>query len=313
MRNEEELISRYRGALLGLAVGDALGAPFEGMLPGTFECTGMAGGGPHGVEPGQWTDDTSLALCLAESLIARRAFDPADQLERYLRWMRSGHLSSKGRCFGIGGTTRRALELFERAGEPYCGPTEPRTAGNGSIMRLAPVPLAFAADSRRAGELSADSSRTTHGAREAVDACRYFGRLLVGAVKGASKEELLSERYGLEEEPLSPGVERVAAGSFRRRAREELVADGYVVRSLEAALWAFHNTSSFREGALLAVNLGYDTDTTGAVYGQLAGAFYGVEEIPERWREKVDLWLEGSRGEGFEDFADGLFGLSRSV
>ena len=288
-----EQIDRYRGALLGLAVGDALGAPLEGLRAGWFEpVEEMVGGGFHGVEPGQWTDDTSMALCLAESLIERGGFDPIDQLERYRRWYREGYLSSKDHCFGIGGTTRESIECFEETGEPYGGTEDPNKAGNGSIMRLAPVPLFFAHDPREAIECSAESSRTTHAARNAVDACQYFGGLLVGAVNGTNKDELLSGRYspvpGLwEEQPLAPEIDEVAAGSFKNRQPPQIEGSGYVVRSLEAALWAFCNSSSFEGGCLLAVNLGDDTDTTGAVYGQLAGAFYGVEDIPERWTNVV--------------------------
>jgi len=144
---ETTLLSRYRGALLGLAAGDALGTTVEFRSPGTFEpLTDIIGGGPFGLEPGQWTDDTSLALCLAESLVEGDGFDPQDQLRRYVRWYRHGYLSSTGECFDIGHTTREALHRFERTGEPFCGPTASHTAGNGSLMRLAPVPLCFAAD-----------------------------------------------------------------------------------------------------------------------------------------------------------------------
>jgi ADP-ribosyl-[dinitrogen reductase] hydrolase len=286
-------LKRYRSSLLGLAVGDALGTPLEGLPPGSFEpVSGMTGGGSHGLEPGHWTDDTSMALCLAESLLERCGFDPTDQLSRYVRWYREGHLSSTGYCFGMGSTTRKAIERFEATGKPYCGLTDPGKAGNGSIMRLAPVPLFYARNPEEAVERSADSSRTTHGAPNCVDACRYFGALIVGAVNGAGKEELLSERYspvpGLwEKRPLAPEVEEVARGSFREKSPPEIQGSGYVVRSLEAALWAFHRSDTFEEGCLLAANLGDDADTTAAAYGQLAGAFYGEGGIPEGWRSKL--------------------------
>ncbi len=292
---------------MGLAAGDALGAPLEGLPPGSFmPVEDMIGGGFHRIEPGQWTDDTSMALCLAESLVEKRSFDPVDQLERYLRWFREGHLSSTGRCFGIGNTTMEALLRFEETGEPYGGSKDPNRAGNGSIMRLAPVPLFFAQKPQEAIERSAESSRTTHGAKEAVDGCRYLGALLVGAVSGASKEELLSERYCpvtgyWEEHPLAPGIDRVASGSFKRKEPSEIKGSGYVVRSLEAALWAFYRSDSFEEGCLMAVNLGDDTDTTAAIYGQLAGAFYGEGAIPERWLAK--LAYHGI----IEDLAEKLF------
>jgi ADP-ribosylglycohydrolase len=297
-----EPIDRYRGSLLGLAAGDALGTTLEFQSPGTFTAIDdMVGGGPFGLESGDWTDDTSMALCLAESLIECRGFDPADQMERYVRWFRHGHLSSVGRCFDIGVTTRAALRRFEREGTPYAGSTDPGAAGNGSIMRLAPIPLYFAAVPKEAIARAADSSRTTHGAREAVDACRYLAALVLGAVRGATKDELLAPRYapvaGLwEREPLAPRIDEVAAGSFRHREPPAIRGTGYVVASLEAALWAFERSDSFRDGALRAVNLGDDADTTGAIYGQLAGAYFGVSAIPTAWRERLALF---DRIEGF--------------
>ena len=165
--------ARYQGSLLGLAVGDALGTTLEFCPPGTFRpVDSIPGGGPFRLKPGQWTDDTSMALCLADSLLACGTFDPADQMRRYVRWYRQGYLSSTGRCFDIGRTTADALQRFEQSGEPYCGLTDPQSAGNGSIMRLAPVPLFFAGNPARAIRYCGDSSRTTHGATEAVDACR---------------------------------------------------------------------------------------------------------------------------------------------
>ncbi len=297
---------RYRGALIGLAVCDALGATLEFKSPGSFKpITDIVGGGPFGLKPGQWTDDTSMALCLAESLIEKRGFDPVDQLERYVRWFREGYMSCTGTCFDIGGTTREALSEFERTRKPYCGTTNPRAAGNGSIMRLAPVPLYFSASPREAIERSGDSSRTTHGAAVCVDACRYMGGLIVGAVYGVGKDELLADHYTpvsgyWRQSPLCPEIDEIAGGSFKRRHPPEIRGTGYVVRSLEAALWAFRKGKDFREGALLAVNLGDDADTTGAVYGQIAGAYYGYEGIPTNWRDMVAMKAE------IEELADKL-------
>lgn len=282
-----------RGAMLGLAVCDALGTTLEFKSPGTFKpISDMVGGGPFGLKAGQWTDDTSMALCLAESLIEKQGFDPVDQLERYVRWYRKGHLSSTGECFDIGTTTSAALYRFERTHEPFCGSEDPHAAGNGSIMRLAPVPLFFARQPLEAIEKSGLSSRTTHGAQVCVDACRYLGALIVGAVGGASRDALVSERYSpvagyWEEHPLTAEIDEIAAGSFRHRNPPAIRGTGHVVRSLEAALWAFAKAKDFREGALMAVNLGDDADTTGAVYGQIAGAYYGAGGIPAGWLEKL--------------------------
>jgi ADP-ribosylglycohydrolase len=252
----------------------------------------MVGGGPFKLKPGQWTDDTSMALCLAESLLESKGFDPVDQLARYVRWKREGHHSSTGKCFDVGGTVRAALARFERTSEPWCGSIDEFSAGNGSIMRLAAIPLFFATEPEVAITKAADSSRTTHAAPEAIDGCRYLAGLIVGALQGCSKADLLAPLFtpvaGLwDREPLAPRIHDIAAGSFLRREPPEIRGTGYVVASLEAALWAFAKSTSFEHGALLAVNLGDDADTTGAVYGQLAGAYYGVEGIPERWRSKL--------------------------
>jgi ADP-ribosyl-[dinitrogen reductase] hydrolase len=303
-------LERYRGALLGLATGDAIGTTLEFQLPGSFApIDDMVGGGPFKLAPGQWTDDTSLALCLAESLVERRGFDAIDQLERYLRWYDTGYLSSTGYRFDAGDTTSTALETFRRTRDPHSGPTGPRTASNGSIMRLAPVALFYATDSVEAIERCADSSRTTHGAAASVDGCRYLGALLVGALHGTRKAKLLASHFGpagyWKHHPLVPEIDEVAAGSFRRCEPPTIESTGYVVKCLEAALWAFHHAESFRQGVLLAVNLGGDADTTGAVFGQLAGAYYGARGIPRTWREKL------AHRELIESLADRLFKLGR--
>lgn len=279
---------RYRGALLGLAIGDALGMPLEFNEPGSFApLTEMTGGGRFNLNPGQWTDDTSMALCLATSLIDCQAFDPADQMERYLRWYKEGYLSSTGHCFDIGTTVQTALETYRKTGQPYAGSEHPRSAGNGSIMRLAPIPLAFATNPAVTIDLAAASSRTTHAATEAIDGCRYLAALLIGALQGRPKEVLVAHHYSPLPAgwtiPLTNKIAAIAAGSFKAKNPPAIRGTGYVVASLEAALWAFYHSNNFAHGALMAVNLGEDADTTGAVYGQLAGAYYGVGSIPSHW------------------------------
>ena len=301
---------RVRGAFLGLAVGDALGTTLEFEPPGSFEpLTDMVGGGPFGLPPGAWTDDTSMAACLAESLVETGRFDLTDQLRRYLSWYREGHWSSIGRCFDIGTTTQSALCEFEQMGDPVSRDDDPHRAGNGSIMRLSPVPVAFASYPRKAVRLSGDSSRTTHALRDCVDACRYLGALLVGAVRGATKHELTSPRYAPEpgiwdEEPLAREIDEVAAGSYLRKRPPEIRGSGYVVASLEAALWAFASTADYRSAVLAAANLGDDADTTAAITGQLAGAHYGLEAIPRRWLQQLALRAD------LERLADGLVELA---
>jgi ADP-ribosylglycohydrolase len=291
-----DTLDRYRGCLLGLAAGDALGTTLEFEGPGTFEpLTDMVGGGPFNLKPGEWTDDTSMALCLAESLVGQAEFDPIHQLETYCRWYSEGHLSVKGRCFDIGNATRQALSAFQRNRQPFPGATDERSAGNGSLMRLAPAPLRYASNPELAIHLAGESSRTTHGAIECVEACRYFAGLLVAALNGVDKDRLLKNEYEpvlqcfLKQPLAAPKVREIAGGSFRMKQPPQVRGSGYVIHTLEAALWAFHHTDSFRDGALKVVNLGEDADTTGAVYGQIAGAYYGVDGIPEAWREKLAM------------------------
>lgn len=287
-------LDRYRGSLMGMAVGDALGAAVEFMPPGTFPpLTDIIGGGPHGLNAGEWTDDTSMALCLAESLL-ECGFDPADQMRRYLRWYREGYLSSTGRCFDIGITVRQALARFEAGECTFCGSMDLNTAGNGSLMRLAPVPLFYARNPPAALRRAGESSRTTHATPAAVDACRYFAGLIVGALQGVGKEELLGDGWSpvagaWEAEPLMPAIDEIARGSFKHRNPPQIQGTGYVVRSLEAALWAFWTTDDFASGCLAAANLGHDADTTAAIYGQLAGAYYGMDAIPSDWHVIIAL------------------------
>jgi len=283
-----DLKDRMRGCLLGLAVGDAVGTAVEFKPRGTFPpVTDMVGGGPFRLKPGQWTDDTSLALCLAESLIERRGFDPRDQMRRYVRWYRHGHLSSTGECFDIGGTTGSALRLFEQTGKAFAGPTDPHRAGNGSIMRLAPVPMFYYPDIEKAIEFAGLSSRTTHGATECVDACRLFALILIKALGGHEKKDVLVGRGRLLRETLCDRIEAIACGSYTAKDENRIRGTGYVVESLEAGLWSFAQSDNFRDAILTAVNLGDDSDTTAAVCGQVAGAFYGESGIPSEWLGKL--------------------------
>ncbi|MBT8402163.1 MAG: ADP-ribosylglycohydrolase family protein [Rhodothermia bacterium] len=304
-------IDRFHGALVGLAVGDALGTALEFRQPGTFRpIRDMVGGGPFCLQPGQWTDDTSMALCLADSLISRGLFDPLDQMQRYVRWWREGYRSSKGFCFDIGGTVRQSLAMFEATSNPFSGSRDPRSAGNGSLMRLAPVVMFFSDQPAEAIRFAGESSRTTHAAAAAIDSCRYFGGLLVGALSGESRERILAPLYRpdgcWEKGSLVAEVEEVAAGSFLRREPPSIQGTGYVVRSLEAALWAFARAENFRDGCLAAVNLGDDADTTGAIFGQIAGAYWGMTGIPDEWLER--LWM----AEEIIELAERIFSRSSS-
>jgi ADP-ribosyl-[dinitrogen reductase] hydrolase len=228
-----------------------------------------------------------MALCLAESLVEKNGFDPLDQMNRYLAWYETGYLSSTGVCFDIGNATRQALEKFKATGKPMSGSTHPSSAGNGSLMRLAPVAMFYAPSRVKAQAYAGKSSRTTHGAKECVDACALFAGMLVSALAGSEKETILFESSvsGL----VSEKILAIAGGGYRDKSAQHIRGNGYVVDALEAALWCFWTTDTFSEAVLLAANLGDDADTTAAICGQIAGAWYGQSGIPFPWLEKLCL------------------------
>ncbi|KPL90403.1 ADP-ribosylglycohydrolase family protein [Herpetosiphon geysericola] len=285
----------YAACLVGAAIGDALGATLEFQRPGSFApISDMFGGGVFNLAPGQWTDDTAMLLCLAESLIESKGFDPVDQMQRYRRWLKAGHLSSTGGYIDSGRTIREAINYFIQTGDAYAGDQDRWSAGNGSLMRIAPIALAYVNNPQLADSYAAASSRTTHGNQIAIDACRYFTGLIIGALQGVPKTQLLAANYHplpnyWQQHALSPEIAEFAAGSFRERQPPAIEALGYVPRTLEAALWAFYHSTSFEQGCLLAVNLGNDADTTGAIYGQLAGAYYGEVVLHSPWAKQLAL------------------------
>ncbi|KGM40429.1 ADP-ribosylglycohydrolase [Aquabacterium sp. NJ1] len=293
-----DLESRYRGCLLGLACGDAVGTTVEFCPRGSFDpITDMVGGGPFNLKPGQWTDDTAMAICLAQSLLHRSGFDATDQMNRYLNWWRWGYPSPTGECFDIGMTVQDALLRFTATGEPIAGSTSPNTAGNGSLMRLAPVVLRFYPDLSDVLQYARLSSQTTHGAAEAVECCSVLAEVIANALSGMdSKSNVLSVAQG---GLTSSAVISIAQADYLSKSRDQIQGSGYCVASLEAALWSFATTESFEAAILAAANLGDDADTTAAIAGQIAGAFYGVDNIPLHWRgqlymsEDIDAMARG--------------------
>ncbi len=282
-----EEVDRAIGALLGLAVGDAVGTTLEFRAPGSFTpIDGMIGGGPFGLAPGEWTDDTSMALCLAESILDTGSMDLEDQLRRYLQWKDEGYLSSNGRCFDIGNTTQSQLERFRRTGEPVDPQPHDDAAANGSLMRLAAVPIRWHADHATAAERCAESSRTTHPARRPVDACRLMGAMVSALIDGASFDDVTAPtfwRWG----DLHPEVAEIASGSWKDKQPPSIRGTGYCIDALEAALWAVSGAADFRAAVLRAANLGDDADTTAAIAGQIAGARWGASSFPSTWRHMV--------------------------
>lgn len=295
---------RAVGALLGLAAGDAVGTTIEFQPRDSYRhLTDMVGGGPFGLAPGEWTDDTSMALCLADSLLERGRLDPHDLMTRFLRWRGEGHNSVNGVCFDIGNTVSSALSRFARSGNPLAGDPDPSSAGNGSIMRLSPVAIAWHAAPEAAEAAARLQSATTHGAAEALDACALLCRVLVAAISGAGREALAQAP----DPGWAPKVQAIARGDWRGRPRAEIRSSGYVIDTLEAALWSVERTSNFRDAVLTAANLGGDADTVAAVAGQIAGAIYGAQAIPQAWRERLAWRAE------IEARAARLFSLSPSA
>jgi ADP-ribosylglycohydrolase len=291
-----DLLDRRRGTLIGLAVGDALGAAVEFQDPGTFpKVVGYRDGGAHRLAAGEWTDDTSMALALADSI--GRGWDLDDQVRQYVAWRNNGRFSVTGRCFDIGLQTSRALSAYEQSGDVRsCAGRSDDRSGNGSIMRLAPVPVRYAdlypGQIEKLAHLADESSIPTHASEQCRSACRYMALLLSALMHGEPRDEVLSGDWSRLKElesiaPLDPAIREVASGSFRRREPPEIAGGGWVVKSLEAALWAFHKAFDFHEAVLSAVNLGDDADTTGAVCGQFAGAYWGEQGIPGHWRRDL--------------------------
>ncbi|PNP99524.1 ADP-ribosylglycohydrolase family protein [Sphingobium sp. SA916] len=275
---------RGRGALIGLAVGDALGTTLEFARRDSYPVlTDMIGGGPFGLKPGEWTDDTSMALALADSLICCNGINEADLMKRFVAWRDEGAYSSNGHCFDIGMTVSAALARWERSGNPIAGSTDPTSAGNGSLMRLAPVALRYHDDLPALDDAATRQSRVTHGAPEAVGACAIYARMIASAISGSTLDEVLN----VNRERLTGKIADIVGGSWRGKPRQDTHASGYVAHSLEAALWCIGRTGSFAEAVLTAANLGEDADTTAAITGQLAGAVYGEDGIPEAWRDRI--------------------------
>ncbi|OBX17632.1 hypothetical protein A9995_15350 [Erythrobacter sp. QSSC1-22B] len=285
---------RAVGALLGLATGDAVGTTLEYKSRDSYEhLTGMVGGGPFSLPAGMWTDDTSMALALGESLEGRIDLDPEDLMSRFVRWWRSGEYSPTGECFGIGLTTRAALAHFETTGEPIAGSRDEMTAGNGSLMRVAPIAIwgvQAGADAMR--DVARTQSATTHAARACLDACEAYSVMMRSAILGADFSECLARA---QEMSFIEPIAGIIAGGWRSKTRAQIATSGYVAHSLEAALWCNDPQAggggTYRDIVLRAANLGDDANTTAAIAGQLAGALHGKSGIPPEWLEKL-VWAD---------------------
>jgi len=280
---------------MGLVVGDAVGTTNEFQPAGSFEpITDMVGGGVFGLEPGQWTDDTSMALCLADSLLAQGRYDSFDVMERYDRWYKEGYRSSTGTCFDIGNQVTRSLWDFREQQRVPTSAERTTSAGNGAIMRLAPVVIAGfeSRDPRAVVETARLSARETHFSVEAEAATEVFAALLVGALLGWSPQQLMDVSWASTGAAFDEMAARVISPDPQVRASWEAETSGYIVNGLRLAVHGLLDFPSFKDATLAIANMGGDSDTNAAIYGQLGGAFYGIEAIPASWRERVHLGEE---------------------
>ena len=275
---------------MGLVVGDAVGTTNEFQPAGSFEpITDMVGGGVFGLEPGQWTDDTSMALCLADSLLAQGRYDSFDVMERYDRWYKEGYRSSTGTCFDIGNQVTRSLWDFREQQRVPTSAERTTSAGNGAIMRLAPMVIAgFRSRSpREVVETARLSARETHFSVEAEAATEVFAALLVGALLGWSPQQLMDVSWASTGAAFDEMAARVISPDPQVRASWEAETSGYIVNGLRLAVHGLLDFPSFKDATLAIANMGGDSDTNAAIYGQLGGAFYGIEGIPASWRSTL--------------------------
>ncbi|KAL8849031.1 MAG: hypothetical protein Q9221_005992 [Calogaya cf. arnoldii] len=310
---------RVRGSLYGVAVCDALGAPVEFCWRGSFKpVTAMRYNPQFDLPPGSWTDDTSMTLCLAQSLVdSEGEMLVQDQVKKYTQWYERGYMSSSGKCFDIGNCTRNALSIWGKEFSHGVSAAEvlksgqlavdkalkrKNQSGNGSLMRVSPIGLVFNKDVAKAMEHAAASSQVTHPYPTNAEACQIYTKLIASTFRDIAKPDLASivASWTFEDPDLKTRFAKYRTfEAWQEVSEEEISSSGYVVHSLEASLWAFFTTTSFKEGALKVVNLGDDADTVGAIYGGIAGAFYGVDAIPQEWlnglqaKSMVDDVVEG--------------------
>ena len=281
----ENKLEKRLGAFWGLATGDALGAPIEfyprDRLPAIQD---MTGGGKFKLPSGAWTDDTSMALCLGHSLILHPTLNSADVLNRFWDWASKNKYCSQDKAFGFGQNTLRTLMKFHKTGQLKADSTGKRSDGNGSLMRLSPVAIVHHNNIEETRRIARKQSFTTHASTKGADCCELLGMLLCHLFSGLSLSEALkaTDQHDCVES-WDDEIQELVRGTWRTKTRDEISSIGYVVHTLEAALWSVHQTTSFEDALILAVNLGHDADTVGAVAGQLAGALYGVQAIPQRW------------------------------
>ena len=285
--SQPRLQQRFTGAMLGLAVGEAVAAATHGLVRGEFApVAGMSGGGPANLPRGAWGDDSAMALCLADSLLSKAAFDPRDQVARYQRWQMQGYLAATGECVGIQPNTARALGAAHWRRQMFAGSHDPRQLDPEPLGRIAPVLLYFHADPALALTRAAEAARTTNQAPLVLAAMRCAALVLQRTLAGLDRSSLLAldrKAIGVPPGPDAARLEQIVDGRFRSMRDEELHPAGDVLDILECALWTLWRSRDFRDAVLTAANLGGRSDVTGALVGQIAGARFGAAAIPADW------------------------------
>lgn len=274
----EKLKDRFIGALYGLIVGNALGAPYMNIE--FDEIKDFSSGGIFNLKLGEWTDVSSMALCLAESLI-EDGFDLNSQMKKYIKWVEEGYMSSKEKSFGIDNQTLESIIYYEKNNK-FVNITKNDSCK--PLARLASVPMYFKSSFKDAVYYSGQSAYTTHNNMYTIHACKYLGGLIQQSINGTNKKILLSEVH--KHMDLIYDV-KLRIVDIPYKTKNELNVSDSVLDILEIVLWSFYNTDNFKDAVLTAVNFGGSTDVIGAIIGQIAGAYYGFDSIPKLWTLKI--------------------------
>lgn len=283
-RKRARIRDRALGAIIGLAVGEAVGISLEGKSRDRCgDYVDMAGGGYFGLERGQWAGDTAMALALLESLSFRGKLDETDFMDRLVEWQDEGNYSCTKTCVGMSEVTREALAEYRQYGDPVAGDDNPDCLDAGSLVRIAPIAARYWGDRSLLERMAERQSLTTHASLYVVDACVAFADILADAISGASREVVFRDHRT----KGASSAEFLGRGSWKHLRREDVRSTNNALGLLEAAMWCVHHSDNFPEAVLRAARLGHDAGTVAALTGQLAGAFYGASAIPENWTEDL--------------------------
>lgn len=272
---------KAEGLFFGLAIGDAMGAPVEFMEPNSFKpVVGFREGGKFNLAAGEWTDDTAMALCLAEALCLTPELNSKILLDLFLKWIMEGYHTTQGKAIGIGKQTFKVLLNYRKNGDLVSPFNASKYSGNGALMRMGPIAIKYYHSLHLTQKYAEQSAATTHSSIESLQTARLFGGILHRLLNDSSKDDLANFIRDQKNDLNHAAMQNILALNFEAMDKSN---SGYAPLSLEAAIYAFFSTHTFEEGLLHVVNQGRDSDTVGAIYGQMAGAYYGINAIPSQW------------------------------